>query len=140
MGFRARSIRRGCFRGCLAARGIDPLVVHLKVDYNIIIARLSGRRQCPTCGALYSVTSNAPTVSEVCDYDGSKLVIRDDDRPEVVGERLRAYERQTAPVLEYLKGEGYVFWEIDGADGSPQAIARRIEALIEGERGTGNAA
>jgi adenylate kinase len=126
--------------GLLAARGgnpadaLLPLVVHLKVDYNVIIARLSGRRQCPTCGALYSVTSNAPTVSEVCDYDGSKLVIRDDDRPEVVGERLRAYERQTEPVLEFLKGAGYAFFEVEGADASPQAIARRIEKWIEGAR------
>ena len=118
--------------GLLAARGVRPMVVHLKVDYNVIIARLSGRRQCPTCGALYSVTSNAPTVSEVCDYDGSKLVVRDDDRPEVVGERLRAYERQTAPVLEFLKGAGYAFWEVEGADASPIAIARRIEDLIRG--------
>lgn len=120
--------------GVLSSKGISPMVVHLKVDYNIIIARLSGRRQCPTCGALYSVTSNAPTVSEVCDYDGSKLLVRNDDRPEVVGERLRAYERQTAPVLEYLKSAGYVFWDVEGADGSPQTIARRIEALIEQER------
>jgi len=119
--------------GLLAAKGINPLVVHLKVDYNVIIARLSGRRQCPTCGALYSVTSNAPTVSEVCDYDGSKLEVRDDDRPEVVGERLRSYERQTAPVLEFLKGAGYAFFEVEGADASPQAIARRIEDLIQGE-------
>lgn len=119
--------------GVLASKGISPMVVHLKVDYNVIIARLSGRRQCPTCGALYSVTSNAPTVSEVCDYDGSKLEVRNDDRPEVVGERLRAYERQTAPVLEYLKSAGYVFWEVEGADGAPQTIARRIEALIEQE-------
>jgi adenylate kinase len=127
----------------LAARGgnpssaLLPLVVHLKVDYNVIIARLSGRRQCPTCGALYSVTSNAPTVSEVCDYDGSQLVVREDDRPEVVGERLRAYERQTEPVLEFLKGAGYAFFEVDGADASPQAIARRIEKWVEGARGLG---
>jgi adenylate kinase len=119
----------------LAAKGINPLVVHLKVDYNVIIARLSGRRQCPTCGALYSVTSNAPTVSEVCDYDGSKLLVRDDDRPEVVGERLRAYERQTEPVLEFLKSMGYTFFEVEGADASPQAIARRIGDLIQGARG-----
>jgi adenylate kinase len=123
--------------GQLAERAIDPLVVFLKVDYNVIISRLSGRRQCPTCGALYSVTSNAPTVSEVCDYDGSKLLIRDDDRPEVVGERLRAYERQTEPVLEFLKGAGYAFYEVEGADASPQAIARRIEKWIEGVRGVG---
>ena len=49
--------------GVLAAKGLNPLVMHLKVDYNVIVSRLSGRRQCPTCGALYSVTSNAPTVS-----------------------------------------------------------------------------
>lgn len=123
--------------GLLASKGIAPLVVHLKVDYNVIIARLSGRRQCPTCGALYSVTSNAPTVSEVCDYDGSKLVVREDDRPEVVGERLRAYERQTEPVLEFLKGAGYAFYEVDGADASPQAIARRIATWVQGARGEG---
>ena len=70
--------------GAARPRGSAPVVVHLKVDYNVIIARLSGRRQCPTCGALYSVSSNAPVVSEVCDYDGSKLVVRDDDREEVV--------------------------------------------------------
>ncbi len=123
----------------LAAKGIDPVVVHLKVDYNIIISRLSGRRQCPTCGALYSVTANTPRVSEVCDYDGSRLLVRDDDRSEVVAERMRAYESQTAAVLEYLKGLGYSWWEIDGADGSPQTIARRIGALIEGVWKAGNA-
>jgi len=114
----------------LAGKGISPLVVHLKVDYNVIIARLSGRRQCPTCGALYSVTSNSPTVSEVCDYDGSKLIVREDDNPAVVGERLRAYERQTEPVLQFLKDAGYAFFEVEGADASPQAISRRIGDLI----------
>lgn len=117
----------------LQSQHIRPLVIHLKVDYNVIIARLSGRRQCPTCGALYSVTSNAPNVSEVCDYDGSRLAVRDDDRPEVVSERLRAYERQTAPVLEFLKGAGYPLWDVEGADASPQAISRRIETLIRDE-------
>lgn len=121
--------------GMLGSRGIRPLVTHLKVDYNVIVSRLSGRRQCPTCGALYSVTSNAPTVSEVCDYDGSKLAVREDDRPEVVEQRLRAYERQTEPVLEFLKGLGYAFCEVEGADASPQAIARRIEGWIAQVRG-----
>jgi adenylate kinase family enzyme len=55
----------------------------------------------------------------------------------VVGERLRAYERQTEPVLEFLKGAGYAFFEVDGADASPQAIARRIEKWVEGARGLG---
>jgi adenylate kinase len=114
----------------LGAEGIAPLVVYLKVDYNVIIARLSGRRQCPACGALYGVASSAGKAPEVCERDGSKLAIRDDDRPEVVAERLKAYEKQTAPVLEYLRSAGDTVWEIDGAADSPAAIARQIEGLI----------
>ena len=115
----------------LAAKGIRPLVVHLKVDYNVIIARLSGRRLCPTCGALYSVTSNSPSESQACDYDGTRLVVRDDDRADVVRARLMAYEEQTAPVLECLKEAGYACRELEGAGESPQAISRKIQALAQ---------
>ena len=118
----------------MAARGIPPMVVYLAVDYNVIVARLSGRRQCPTCKALYHVTANAPEVSEVCDYDGSKLVIREDDREEVVRERLNAYEKQTVPVLDFLKSAGDRFFEVQGADAAPQVIARRIFEWIEQAR------
>jgi adenylate kinase len=119
----------------LQTKRIRTVVVHLKVDYNVIIARLSGRRLCPTCGALYSVSSNAPVVSEVCDYDGSKLIVRDDDREEVVVQRLKAYDNQTAPVLEFLKSAGYSVHDVLGEARAPQAIARDIQALIEGEFG-----
>jgi adenylate kinase len=119
--------------GLLAAHQIRQVTVHLKVDYNVIVARLSGRRLCPTCGALYSVTSSAPTVSEMCDYDGRRLVIRDDDREEVVTERLRAYEKQTSPVLDFLRSAGYKVWDVDGADAAPAVIAKRIEGLIRRE-------
>jgi adenylate kinase len=116
----------------LKSRGIRTVVVYLKVDYNVIVARLAGRRQCPVCGALYSLSPNAPTVSEVCDYDGSKLVVRDDDREEVVTERLKAYDRQTSPVLEYFRAEGFDCWEVDGAGaGGPQAIAKRIKTMLQ---------
>src|SRR5579871_1549450 len=98
--------------GLLSSKGISPMVVHLKVDYNVVIARLSGRRQCPTCGALYSVSANSPAVSEVCDYDGSRLIVRDDDREEVVLQRLKAYESLTAPVLGFLKEVGYPIFEV----------------------------
>ena len=116
----------------LRSREIAMVVVHLKVDYNVIVARLAGRRQCPVCGALYSLSPNAPTVSEVCDYDGSKLVVRSDDREEVVTERLKAYDRQTAPVLDYFRNAGIDCWEVDGAGpGGPPAIARRIQVLLK---------
>lgn len=117
----------------LAAKGLKPLVVHLKVDYNVVIARIAGRRQCPSCGTLYSVASNAPTVSEVCDYDGSKLIVREDDREEVVRERMRAYESQTAPVLDCLKQAGYTALEVNGEEGSPQVIARRVEDWVRNQ-------
>jgi len=116
----------------LRSREIATVVVHLKVDYNVIVARLAGRRLCPVCGALYSLSPNATTVSEVCDYDGSKLVVRSDDREEVVTERLKSYDRQTAPVLEYFRETGVDCWEVDGAGpGGPQAIARRIRVLLQ---------
>jgi len=116
----------------LTSRGIATVVVYLKVDYNVIVARLAGRRQCPVCGALYSLSPNAPTVSEVCDYDGSKLVVRDDDREEVVTERMKGYDRQTTPVLEYFRGSGFDVWEVDGAGaGGPQTIARLIQGMLK---------
>jgi adenylate kinase len=127
-------------RGMSGAGACRAVVVHLKVDYNVIIARLSGRRQCPNCGALYSLSSNSPAVSEVCDYDGSKLMVRDDDREEVVVERLKAYDLQTAPVLEYLCGAGYRCYDVEGEGRAPQAIAREIQEIIEREFAAGSQA
>src|ERR1700676_3533578 len=122
----------GILAEVLRSRGIRTVVVYLKVDYNVIVARLAGRRLCPVCGALYSLSPNARTVSEVCDYDGSKLVVREDDRPEVVTERLKAYDRQTSPVLEYFRTAGFECWDLDGAGmGGPLAIAKRIESMLQ---------
>jgi len=91
--------------------GIVPLVVYLKVDYNVIVARLAGRRLCPVCGTVYNLSREA---LKVCKNDGSKLMIREDDREEVVRERLKAYETQTTPVLRYFRDAGYPCWEIEG--------------------------
>ena len=119
----------------LVLRPIRTIVIHLVVDYNVIIARISGRRQCPQCGALYGVTSSAPKVPGVCDKDGTKLGVRDDDREDVVRERLRAYEQQTEPVLAFFKKSGIPCWNVPAADVPPQAIAHEIEGLIRKERG-----
>jgi len=130
-----RTVNQARLLGALLdAKGIRPLVIHLEVDYNVIIARISGRRQCPTCGAVYSVSANAPHVSEHCDYDGSTLTVRADDREEVVRERLKAYDQQTAPVLRYLKEKGVPIWDVRGDGDTPQAIARRVEGLIRGQQ------
>ena len=80
-----------------------PIVVRIQVDYNKLLVRITGRRTCPVDGTIYNIYSNPPRVDEICDKDGAKLVIRDDDRDEVIRERLDTYERQTRPVAEYYE-------------------------------------
>jgi len=115
----------------LAARGIDEVVVHLVVDYNVIIARLSGRRQCPVCGTLYNAASKPPKIPGVCDLDGAQLIVRDDDREEVVRERLAAYEKQTRPLIEFFREKGTQLYEVDASHDGPEMVFRRIEGLIQ---------
>ena len=115
----------------LSVRGVTPVVIHLKVDYNIIVARLASRRICSQCGSLYSVASNAPIVTEACDYCGGKLIRREDDAPETIWKRLHAFDNQTFPVLDHLKIAGFSAHEIDGSAGSPQVIMRKIAGLVE---------
>ena len=114
----------------LAARGFHEVVIHLVVDYNVIIARLSGRRQCPVCGTLYNVISKPPKLPGVCDLDGAKLIVREDDREEVIRERLEAYEKQTRPLLDYFREKGKRLYEVDASHDSPEQVFRNIEALI----------
>jgi adenylate kinase len=80
-------------------------VIQLLVDYTQLLQRLAGRRSCPTCGRLYNIHSQPPLVDELCDVDGSKLVIRDDDREEVISGRLAAYETQTRRVADYYRAQ-----------------------------------
>src|SRR5579859_3690859 len=106
-----------------------PIVVCIKVDYNKLLLRITGRRTCPTCGRIYNVHSQPPLVHETCDVDGSKLFIRDDDREEVIRERLATYERQTKPVADYYEQLGRVV-TIDGdrpVDEVTASIVREVD-------------
>ena len=120
----------GTLCGMLAARGIRELVIHLVVDYNVIIARLTGRRQCPVCGTLYNMSSKPPKSPGVCDREGAKLIVRDDDREAVIRERLEAYEKQTHPILDYFRQKGKKLFDVDASHESPDAVFRKIETLI----------
>jgi len=115
----------------LLAKKMRPMVVHLEVDYNVIVARITGRRQCPVCGTLYNLATDATKVA--CDLEGAKLEIREDDKEEVVRERLLAYDRQTAPVLAFFKEAGYPVWDLVGG-AAPEKIAAQVEDLIRKER------
>jgi adenylate kinase len=110
--------------------GVGEVVIHLVVDYNIIIARISGRRQCPVCGTLYNATSKPPKVPGVCDIEGAALAIREDDRESVVRERLDAYERKTRPLLEYFRETGRTLAEIDGSHDRPEVLFEKIRRVL----------
>lgn len=105
-----------------------PIVISLKVDYNEILRRLAGRRTCPTCGRIYNANSNPAHVRGVCDSDGSQLIVRKDDREDVVQERLRVYENQTRPVIDYYREKGRLF-EVDGLR-EVNEVAHDIDAVI----------
>ena len=106
-----------------------PIVVRIQVDYNKLLLRITGRRTCPVDGTIYNVYSNPPLVDEICDKDGAKLFIRDDDREEIIRERLATYERQTRPVADYYEALGRVV-TIDGdrpVDEVTASIVREID-------------
>ena len=120
------------------SRAVRELVIHLVVDYNVIITRLSSRRQCPLCGTVYNTVSQPPRTDGLCDLDGRPLVIRDDDRESVIRERLEAYERQTRPVLEYFRSTGRPVCEVDAGESSPEQVFQKIRIALDSHDCTQN--
>ncbi len=110
----------------LELHGFRPVVIHLMVDYEKIVARLSGRRQCPLCGTLYSLTTNPPKVPGICDLDGTPLVTREDDRESVIRERLREYDSRTLPILKFFREAGVQMLDIKAAEATPEQIMQEI--------------
>jgi adenylate kinase len=101
--------------GLLADIG-QPLgaVVALKVDDEALVQRLSGRRSCPNCSAVYNVYSDRPKVDGTCDRCGTALVQRSDDDEATVRRRLQVYADQTAPLLEYYESSPTPVYHIAG--------------------------
>lgn len=118
--------------GRLEARGVAPVVIHLLLDYNVLIGRLAGRRQCGCCGALYHVVSQPPKVAGICDVDGCALTTREDDTEPVIRERLEAYERQTAPLAGYFRERGWLR-EIEAGALPVDAVFEKICRSIRDE-------
>jgi adenylate kinase len=88
-------------------------VVYLHVDTDVLKARISGRLVCPSCGSSYHVDNQKPKLEGSCDRCSSKLITRSDDAPEKVEVRLKAYNKQTQPVIDFYKTTPE-FVEIDG--------------------------
>lgn len=107
-------------------------IVNLVVDDALILPRMTGRRSCPKCGAVYHVQTLKPKVEGKCDKGCGDLVQRVDDSPEVVGNRLKTYHQQTAAVVGYYKSKGAVILDIDAAqdiDQVTKAVFKKLENL-----------
>jgi adenylate kinase len=90
-----------------AKKSVD-IVLNLEVDDKIVEGRITGRRSCPKCGAVYHIKNLKPKKEGICDKDGTKLVQRADDTIEVVANRLKTYHQQTEPLVDYYKKAGIV--------------------------------
>lgn len=107
-----------------ATRRGNPQVVNIRVEPEVLVKRLAGRRTCSICGEIYNVYFNPPKKEGVCDKDGGRLIQRADDNEQAIRERLRAYENQTSPLIDYYSGKNLLY-EVDG-DQRPEAIARDL--------------
>lgn len=93
-----------------------------------IVKRMSGRRACLDCGATYHIVSIPPKQEGICDACGSKLVLRDDDKPETVQKRLDVYHEQTQPLIDYYKNQG-ILKSVDGTQPMEDVFANIVEIL-----------
>ncbi len=84
-------------------------VIYFHIPDQVIVERLAARRLCPTDGVLYNLKSKPPKNDQLCDHDGTRLIQREDDRPEVVQERLRVYREQTEPLIQYFRDQNLLF-------------------------------
>ena len=118
----------------LAGDGMKiDVVLNLQIDDDVVAKRMTGRRSCPECGAVYHIENLKPKVEGLCDNDGTELVQRPDDSPEVVANRLKTYHQQTEPLVDYYRNNGTVY-DFD-ADRSPDeiraSIFEKLDALVK---------
>lgn len=107
-----------------------------KIDYAInvdvpdenIVNRMGGRRACVGCGATYHIKYNAPKEENTCDTCGSDLIIRDDDKPETVQNRLSVYHEQTQPLIDFYEKQG-VLRTVDGTVDMSDVFAAIVDIL-----------
>lgn len=111
-----------------SSESIDGVVV-LEVDRDAVIQRLSARRSCPECKAVYNVLNMPPKKEGICDNCGAELVHREDDRPETISNRLDVYEEQTVPILEHYEGKIKIH-RVDGNQPVDE-VTRAIELVVQ---------
>lgn len=114
----------------LEEQGHPISVVNISIPRDLLNKRLTGRRTCSKCGAIYNVYFKPPAREGVCDVDGGELFTRSDDNEEAIAQRLTLYEEKTRPLLEYYGRVGCLE-EIDGV-GTPEEVFERVMTVLKG--------
>ena len=126
----------GVPRTLAQAKALDEMgvvldhVVSLEIDDAVIEGRMTGRRVCPKCGASYHITANPPKKNDTCDQCGEGLIIRKDDAPETVRNRLKVYHESTEVLKDYYAAQGKLR-KIEGNQSIEGAFKDILEALGE---------
>ncbi len=111
-----------------AGEGLEFLAVGIGVSDRTLLRRLTGRLSCPDCGKVFHREANPSGKGDRCDACGAGLVVRRDDTPEVVQERLQIYHQSTRPLIEHYRRSG-AYVEVDG-EGSVEEICRQIAEVV----------
>jgi adenylate kinase len=128
-GFPRNLVQATAFDAMVAPYGGVSVVPMISVDDEEVIRRITGRRSCKACGAIYHVLYNPPKVAGICDKEGGELTQRDDDREETVRNRLFVYYKQTAPLIGYYYAKGLLA-EVDGMQ-PIEDVAAALKALLK---------
>ncbi len=128
-GFPRNLVQATAFDAMVAPYGGVAVVPMIGVDDEEVIRRITGRRSCRTCGAIYHIDYNPPKEAGVCDKDGGELFQRDDDQEATVRNRLFVYYKQTAPLIGYYYAKGLLA-EVDGMQPIEEVTAA-LKALLK---------
>jgi len=144
---KSRLSRGDCERGCILdgfprtlpqawllesiaeSLGHQITVINMDAPRDVLIKRLSGRRTCSACGAIYNVYFKPSKKEGVCDLDGQPLITRSDDNEEAIARRLALYDEKTRPLVDYYTQSGRLH-SVDGT-GTPEDVFRRIIPIFE---------
>jgi adenylate kinase len=114
---------------------IDPerreMAIEIFLSDQAVLDRLSTRRTCPVCETIYNLKNKPPKKELICDACEKRLVLRDDDKPEVIKDRMRVYHEQTEILIDYYSRKK-VYFKIDG-DGAIETVFKKISSLLDRE-------
>jgi adenylate kinase len=110
-------------------------VIEFAISDDEVVSRISGRLSCPKCKAVYHAVTKPPKASGTCDNDGTKLILRDDDRESVIRERLRVFHENYDDLVAYYRANGLL--HVIHAAGSPEAISNQTNSYLQSLRKAG---